>query len=329
MIMKRIVPIFALIILGFGLISCDKEQDQVEQSNGKGAQAETLSAVNGQYYTVNLSGRISGLEQVALDYQCGIEYSSDQSFGQGKTVRFKASNSYSDDEFTVTVSDIMPGQKYYYKAYYINQMFIYYGEVKEFRTDEWKGPVAVDLGLSVKWADMNVDAYRPWERGNLYSWGEIEPKESYNSSYYRFYHEGTMKLTKYCNDKIYGYEEYTDTLTVLEPEDDVAHVKWGGDWRIPSKDEFLELMDTTNCSWTYTSMYGMTGYMVQSKKNGNSIFMPESSDSHGCGGGFYWANCIDPDCAGAAPNLYFNQAMNRFYINIYIRDVGLTIRPVQ
>ena len=138
-----------------------------------------------------------------------------------------------------------------------------------------------------------------------------------------------MKLTKYCNDKIYGYEEYTDNLTTLEPEDDVAHVKWGGNWRMPSKDEFLELMDTLNCAWIYTSMNGMTGYKVTSKKNGNSIFLPDASDSHGCGGGLYWANCIEPDLAPAAPNLYFNHDLNRLYINTYIRDVGLTIRPVQ
>ena len=97
---------------------------------------------------------------------------------------------------------------------------------------------------------------------------------------------------------------------------------------MPSKDEFIELMDTTNCIWIYTNMNGMTGYKVESKKNGNSIFLPDASDSHGCGGGLYWANCIDPDCAPSAPNLYFNHAMNRLYINVYNRDVGLAIRPV-
>ena len=329
MIMKRIVSTFALIVLGLGLISCEKEQVQGEQNNGKGAQAVTLSAENGEYYTVNLSGQISGLEQVALDYQCGFEYSADKSFNDENTVRKSVTKKYSEDTFSLTVSDITPGQKYYYRAYYINQMFIYYGEVKSFATDEWAGPNAVDMGLSVKWADMNVDAYRPWERGNFYSWGELEPKESYKSNNYRFYHEGTMKLTKYCNDKTYGYEEYTDNLTTLEPEDDVAHVKWGGNWRMPSKDEFLELMDTLNCAWIYTSMNGMTGYKVQSKKNGNSIFMPDASDSHGCSGGLYWANSIQPDCAAAAPHLYFNHAMDRLYISTYVREFGLTIRPVQ
>ena len=325
--MRKLVSTLALIVLGLGIVSCDNDKDQ--QGSEKGAQAVTLSAANGEFYTVVLNGQISGLEHVALDYQCGFEYSTDESFSEECTVRKGVSGKYSETLFSTIVSDITPGQKYYYRAYYINQQFIYYGKVKTFKTDEWAGPEAIDLGLSVKWADMNVDAYRPWERGNFYAWGELEPKQSYKSNNYRFYHEGTMKLTKYNNDKIYGYEEYTDTLTVLEPEDDVAHVKWGGDWRIPSKDEFLELMDTTNCAWIYTSMGGMTGYKVESKKNGNYIFLPDASDSHGCGGGLYWANCIEPDLAPAAPNLYFNHAMNRFYINTYIRDVGLTIRPVK
>lgn len=329
--MRKIVSAFALIALSFGLVSCDKDKEleQVEQGTEKGPQVVTLSAADGAYYSVVLSGQVSGLEQVALDYQCGFEYSADDSFNKESTVRKGAGSDYSENPFTLTVTDIIPGQKYFYRAYYINQMYIYYGDVKEFATDEWKGAEAVDLGLSVKWADVNVDAYRPWERGNFYAWGELETKDSYKSNNYRFYYEGTMKLTKYCNDKIYGYEEYTDTLTTLEPEDDVAHVKWGGNWRMPSKDEFLELMDTLNCAWIYTSMNGMTGYKIESKKNGNSIFLPESSDSHGCGGGLYWANCIEPDLAPAAPNLYFNHAMNRLYINTYIRDVGLTIRPVQ
>ena len=321
--MRRLVPVFAIIALIVGFVSCERSELIV-----KTQVITTLSTEYGPYYTVTLSGKMSGLDAVALDFQCGFEYSTDDAFSKENTRTTVAARDYSEDTFSSTLEDIIPGQKYYYRAYYINQQFIYYGDVKEFATDEWAGPNAVDLGLSVKWADMNVDAYRPWERGNFYAWGELEPKESYKSNNYRFYHEGTMKLTKYCNDKIYGYEEYTDNLTTLEPEDDVAHVKWGDGWRMPSKDEFLELMDPTNCVWIYTNMNGMTGYKIESKKNGNSIFLPESSDSHGCGGGLYWANCIEPDLAAAAPNLYFNHAMNRLYINTYIRDVGLTIRPV-
>ena len=78
--MRRIVSTFALIALGFGLVSCDKELEQVEQGTEKGPLVVTLSAADGAYYTVVLSGQVSGLEQVALDYQCGFEYSADDSF---------------------------------------------------------------------------------------------------------------------------------------------------------------------------------------------------------------------------------------------------------
>ena len=332
--MRSIVSTFALIAFGFYLVSCDKEEDGlVAQEPGQiteeGPQALTISAVYGAYYTVVLSGQISGLEKAALDYQCGFEYSTDRDFGEENTFRKSASGKYSKKPFSIIVTDIVPGQKYYYRAYYINQMFIYYGETKEFMTDEWKGPEAVDLGLSVKWADMNVDAYRPWERGNLYSWGEIEPKESYMWNTYKFHYQGTSQLTKYCNDKIYGYQEYTDAFTTLEPQDDVAHVRWGGQWRTPSKEEFLELMDTLNCAWIYTSMNGINGYKVSSKKNDNSIFLPETSDSHGCEGGFFWANSIEPECASSAPHLYFNHTRNHLFISTYSRNFGLTVRPVQ
>lgn len=289
-------------------------------------QIRTLNSVNGSYYVVTLTGIVSGLDQVALDFECGFEYSTDDAFIKEKTFRTIATRSYSEDSFSTTLEDIIPGQKYYFRAYYINQLYIYYGEVKEFAADEWAGPHAVDLGLSVKWADCNVDAYRPWDKGNHYAWGEIEPKETYLWNSYKFYYEGTNRLTKYCNDSIYGYEGFTDSLTVLEPDDDVACVKWDGDWRVPSQDQITELIDS--CTWTYTTEHGVTGYRVQSIKNDNSIFLPESGDSWGSQGGAYWTNSIQLDCAAAAPFLYFNKQRNTICITTYTREYGLTIRPV-
>ena len=289
-------------------------------------QIRTLYSENGPYYTVTLSGQMRGLDQVALDFQCGFEYSVSDSFSKDSTVRKSATSSYSEEPFSITLLDIIPGQKYYYRAYYINQLYIYYGDTKEFATDEWSGPQAVDLGLSVKWATCNVGAYRHWEKGNYYAWGEVEPKETYKWNSYKYYAEGISRLTKYCNDSIYGYEGFTDSLTVLEPDDDVARVKWGGDWRIPSQDDITELIDS--CTWTYTTEHGVTGYRVQSKKNDNSIFLPDSGDSWGSQGGAYWTNSIQLDCAAAAPFLYFNKQRNTICITTYTREYGLTIRPV-
>lgn len=37
----------------------------------------------------------------------------------------------------------------------------------------------VDLGLSVRWATVNVGAIKPEEYGNYFAWGETKPKDIY------------------------------------------------------------------------------------------------------------------------------------------------------
>ena len=128
-------------------------------------------------------------------------------------------------------------------------------------------PKAVDLGLSVKWASFNVGASSQEEIGYRYSWGEIETKEEYLYTNYKYI--SGNKVNKYCTDSSWGR---VDNKTLLEPEDDVAQMKLGGGWRIPTPNELDELY--TNCSWTISEEKGVKGYIVTSKVNGNSIFLP-------------------------------------------------------
>ena len=124
----------------------------------------------------------------------------------------------------------------------------------------------VDLGLSVKWGTRNVGAAGPEEIGGYYSWGETETKRSPLT--YKF-SDGQGGLTKY---------DGTDGKSVLDPEDDVAHVKWGGTWRMPTSDEISELIE--NCTWTWASVNGEIGFLITSNKPGytdRSIFLPDSS----------------------------------------------------
>ena len=53
--------------------------------------------------------------------------------------------------------------------------------------------------------------------------------------------------------------------------------KWGGDWRLPTENDFEELLDEDNCTWAWTTIGFREGYKVTSKKNGNSIFLPENN----------------------------------------------------
>ena len=158
--------------------------------------------------------------------------------------------------------------------------------------------VYVDLGLSVKWATCNIGATQPWERGEFFSWGETENKRINNWDTYK-YSEGAHALTKYCSNPDYAWHGLVDSVSVLDPEDDVAHIKWGGTWRIPTKAQIDELLE--NCDWTWTTLNEVNGYRVTGKKPGytdRSIFLPVTGEYHDGKvfdyrlHGYYWSrNC--------------------------------------
>ena len=187
----------------------------------------------------------------------------------------------------------------------------------------------VDLGLSVKWATCNVGADNPEDYGDYYAWGETETKSTYDWSTYKWCNGSSTTMTKYCTSSSYGT---VDNKTTLDPEDDVAHVKWGGDWRMPTKAEQDELRDTNNCTWTWTTQGGKNGYKVTSKKNGNSIFLPASgyrydSSLYNAGSsGDYWSSSLDTSSSDIAYYLYFNSSgVNSYGLNRYY---GFAVRPV-
>ena len=194
-------------------------------------------------------------------------------------------------------------------------------------------PEWVDLGLSVKWATFNVGATKPEEYGDYFAWGETEPKEDYSWSTYRWGNGNTSSLTKYNTSSDYGT---VDNKTVLDSEDDAAHVNWGGSWRIPTDAEWTELRE--NCTWTWTSNYngtGVAGRIVTSNKAGyttKSIFLPaagiwsDSSFSGAKSGGSYWYSSIWADDPGSAFCIIFDSD-NVFWIN-QGRCFGQSVRPV-
>ena len=184
----------------------------------------------------------------------------------------------------------------------------------------------VDLGLSVKWATCNVGANSPEEYGDYFAWGETKPKDSYKWSTYKWCNGSKDKLTKYCKESYYGR---VDNKTVLDLVDDAAHVNLGGAWRMPTKEEIRELKD--NCTWTWTTQNGVNGYLVTSKKNDNSIFLPAAgyrsgSDLEYAGSyGRYWSSSLDTDHSDAYRLYFGSYNVDWFY---YSRDFGQSVRPV-
>ncbi len=186
---------------------------------------------------------------------------------------------------------------------------------------------AVDLGLSVKWAVCNVGASAPEESGGYYAWGETDEKEDYSWYNYKWCNGSSTSIVKYCTDSYYGVMDNKD---VLAAEDDVASVKWGGGWRMPTTNEQRELLD--NCEWKWTTQNGVRGYKVTSRSNGNSIFLPAAGSRDGTEllyqgvGGCYWAGTL---CADYSDTAYFLCSYSLCYdwVNFY-RYMGFTVRPV-
>ena len=191
----------------------------------------------------------------------------------------------------------------------------------------------IDLGLSVKWATCNIGASSPSAYGDYYAWGETSSKSDYSWSTYKYCNGSYTTMTKYCSDSEYGNNGYTDSRTKLELSDDVARQKWGGSWRMPTYDEFRELID--NCTWTWTTMNGVNGYKVTSKKSGyssRSIFLPAAGyrddTSLGLAGeyGYYWSSSLYTGFPYGARYLYFYSGFHGTYY--YYRDYGRSVRPV-
>ena len=178
--------------------------------------------------------------------------------------------------------------------------------------------VYVDLGLSVKWATCNVGANTPEEYGDYYAWGEVETKESYEPNNYKFVNGGSP-----VNDK-----------NTLDIENDVAHKEWGGKWRMPSREEFDELIQ--NCTWTWTTQKGVNGFLVTSNKPGytdRSIFLPAAglrslSELRLSGNiGFYWTTTPSEHFAESACFLYITPGFKSLYESA-ARNQAHTVRPV-
>ena len=139
-------------------------------------------------------------------------------------------------------------------------------EVEEVITYEY-----VDLGLSVKWATMNVGAKTEEDYGHYYMWGSITPNtpDECNWANTPFNNGATSYDTTYFN----SVKDTVIPNKVLAKEYDVAVQIMGGDWRMPTKDECQELYKNTTQSWV--TINGVNGRKFTSKTDTSKyIFIP-------------------------------------------------------
>lgn len=183
----------------------------------------------------------------------------------------------------------------------------------------------------MKWATCNVGAEKPEDFGLYFAWGEtngygLETSDGHLFGWgsYKWCNGSRDTLTKYNSNSDYGE---VDNKTVLDPEDDAAHVNWGGSWRMPTYAECQELVHY--CVWTWTSENGVAGFKVSG--NGNYIFLPAAVFRYGAtlyegSSAGYWSATSDSVDADDAYYLYFYSSDHETVC--YSRCYGRSVRPV-
>ena len=273
----------------------------------------TSSATNVTTSSATIGGNVTSDGGTTVTER-GVCYSTSSS--NPTTSNSKKSSGSGLGNFTVNLSNLSAGTKYYVRAYAINEVGTSYGSTISFTTEQSSstsntenGHQYVDLGLSVKWATCNVGTTKPEGYGDYFAWGETRSKSYYNGSSYTYY----------------------DNPTTLPLSADAARANWGGKWRMPTIDEFEELRN--NCTWKWTTQNGVNGYKVTSNSNGNYIFLPAAGyrdlgSLYGAGDyGYYWSSsAYGPNYSTTALYMYFYSTWKERK-NDY-KAAGRSVRPV-
>ena len=179
-----------------------------------------------------------------------------------------------------------------------------------------KNVKAVDLGLSVDWADQNIRSAKDATQDAFFSWGNVKEQTAYDEESYPY-----LKTVIDENGK-------------LPKDKDAAAQLWGGTWRMPTIDEWNELINY--CKWTKATKNGVVGYNVTG--NGNTIFIPlsgiynNSDINYKNGEANYWTS--EPTSDGTNENAYgafitTDAAPYQFVSGTNLRYLGCLIRPVR
>ena len=342
--MKKYFSFFFFALLAMFLVACDSPNVNYPSGDGSdegGSNSKsyvtTGDAKDITYKSATLFGEVNVEISDYDEIEWGVMYSTDKAELESHLgTKVLAEGALQEDMYSVSVAGLEAETKYYYCAFvFLNEKQYKYGSVKSFTTDEkptgngtLNGHEWVDLGLpsGLKWATCNVGASQPEEYGDYFAWGEVEPKDYYDWSTYKWCNGSYDTQTKYCTDSYYGI---VDNKTTLELSDDAANYNWGGGWRMPTTEEQDELYD--NCSWEWTTQNGVYGRKVTGP-NGNSIFLPAAgyrngSSLYGVGsGGLYWSSSLNTFRPYGAYYLFFGSDSVDW--DYYYRYYGFTVRPV-
>lgn len=287
-----------------------------------GVDEETLTLSHALIYaTITIENAPEGFQPVECFITYGFETNADELIESGGLEVLSAGTSDWVD-LEAEAEDLEMDTKYYYVAWTKIDDVLYKGKVRNFKTKNYGDYAeAVDLGLSVKWCNVNIGAMKPEEIGLYFAWGEIVSKTSFTWDNYSLYENN--KFTKYKG------ADGGDSAKKLSISDDAAYKLLGREWRMPTVDDFKELKE--KCSFKVNED---NDCLIVTGPNDNTLTLPLGGywDSYGltdvaeCAN--YWSSEYRFDEEPMeAYELYFSSG-NVFPDEREDRYVGLNIRAV-
>lgn len=174
---------------------------------------------------------------------------------------------------------------------------------------------SVDLGLSVRWAQMNLGASSEADIGDYYAWGDTSTKDRYELGNYTdpTTNDGSWRSSSDINLLYY----------TLKRQNDAATARLGGLWRMPTMEEVQELVDSctktfdsSRNGWLFTNAYGQIFFPITGEMQGDGLVGEQ---------GYYWTSSLSND-----DNEYGKCFAVFIDAGVYVakRYYGLCIRPV-
>lgn len=270
---------------------------------------------------VTLENAPEGFQPVECFITYGFETTADELISGGGLDELSAGTSDWVD-IEAETEDLGADTKYYYVAWTKIDDVVYKGKVRNFTTKKYGDYAqAVDLGLSVKWCNVNVGAMTPGETGLFFAWGEIIGRTTFTWDNYSLYENNAF--TKYKG------KDGGDSAKKLSISDDAAYKVLGREWRMPTTADFKELKE--KCSFKVNDDGDC---LIVTGPNKNTLTLPLGGyrddtgwvDPAECAA--YWSSEYRWDEEPVEAYLLFFSSGNVFPEGTMDRYVGCNVRAV-
>ena len=242
----------------------------------------------------------------------------------------QASNDDGNGTSEIKLKDLVDETNYDYAPYVVVDGEKRFGEVQSFTT--LPAHTYVDLGLpsGTLWAETNIGASKPDGLGDYFAWGELQGVSAQASSKFSF---STYDFYDQDEDMVTKYNKYVPTL---ELKDDAAYKLWGEKWRMPTDEEFNELLNTKYAYPTFVTIDGKKCLRIKSRTNDQYLIFPttgrycEQYKPITDWGGTYWSSSVCPTDPKYAYSFHFDSDDEPpCKLETYLRAHGHNIRPVR